>query len=248
MPIILKSAGQIELIKKACKIVKETHEILEKNIKPGVTTKDLDRIAEDYIRSQGATPSFKGYRGYPATINASVNSEIVHGLPSLRRLKSGDIIGIDIGACYKGYHGDAARTYGVGQISDQDKKLIEVTRQSFFEGIKFARPRCHLNQVCTAINDYIVSNGFSVVRDFVGHGVGRDIHEMPNIPNYRMDRRGPKLQKGMTLAIEPMVNVGTHECVVLDDGWTAVTLDGENSAHYENTILITDGDPEILTL
>ena len=247
--IVIKSAPQIEVMRKAGKIVAKTHELLERHIKPGIKTITLDRIAEDFIRSCGAIPSFKGYKGYPASINVSVNSEIIHGIPSsLKTLKNGDIVGIDIGVCYKGYHGDAARTYGIGHITDEDKKLILAARGSFFEAIKFAKPKMHLNQICTAIQDHVESHGFSVVREFIGHGIGKDLHEMPNIPNYRMKKRGPRLDKGMTLAIEPMVNMGTHELVVLEDGWTAVTMDGKNSAHYENTVLITDGEPEILTL
>jgi len=235
-------------MRQACRIVARTHEILERSIRPGVTTLELNKIAEDYIRSCGAVPSFLGYRGYPATINASVNSEIVHGIPSLRKLKDGDIIGIDIGASYKGFHGDAARTHGVGKISDEDKKLLEVTRQSFFEGIEYAKPKNYLNQICVAIQKYVESEGFTVVREFIGHGIGKDLHEDPNIPNYDMGKRGTKLHKGMTLAIEPMVNVGTAECMVLEDGWTAITMDNKNSAHYENTVLITDGEPEVMTL
>jgi len=248
LSIIIKNDEQIKNMRIAGEIVARAHEILEKELRAGISTMELNKIAEDYIRSRGAVPSFLGYSGYPATINASINSEIVHGIPSLRKLKDGDIIGIDIGACYNGYHGDAARTHGVGEISEQDRKLINITRQSFFEGLKFAKEGNHLNDVCKAIDEHIVKNGFSIVRDYVGHGIGKNLHESPQIPNYRMKVRGPKLRKGMTFAIEPMVNVGTHELTVLDDGWTSVTLDGKNSAHYENTILITDGEPEILTI
>lgn len=248
MSIIIKNNEQIKNMRIAGEIVARTHEILEKEICVGVTTMELDKIAEEYIRSRGALPSFLGYSGYPATINTSINEEIVHGIPSLRTLKNGDIIGIDIGACYNGYHGDAARTYGVGIITDENQKLIDVTRQSFFEGIKFAKSGNHLNQVCEAIGNYIEKNGFSVVRDYVGHGIGKDLHESPQIPNFKMKSRGIKLQKGMTLAIEPMVNIGSFELTVLDDGWTSVTLDGKNSSHYENTVLITDGEPELLTI
>lgn len=248
MSIIIKNDEQIKNMRIAGEIVARTHEILEKEIRVGITTMELDKIAEEYIRSRGGLPSFLGYSGYPATINASINEEIVHGIPSLRTLKNGDIIGIDIGASYNGYHGDAARTHGVGIISAEDQRLIDVTRQSFFEGLKFAKSGNHLNQVCEAIGNHIEKNGFSVVRDYVGHGIGKSLHESPQIPNYKMKSRGPKLQKGMVLAIEPMANIGTFELTVLDDGWTSVTLDGKNSSHYENTVLITDGEPELLTI
>lgn len=248
LSITVKNDEEIKNMRVAGEIVSRTHEILEKEIRVGITTIELDKIAEEYIRSRGAIPSFLGYAGYPATINASVNDEIVHGIPSLRKLKNGDIIGIDIGACYNGYHGDAARTHGVGTITKENQKLIEVTRQSFFEGLRFVKVGNHLNEVCQAIQCYIEKHGFSVVRDYVGHGIGKSLHESPQIPNYKMKSRGPKLQKGMVLAIEPMVNIGTYELTVLDDGWTSVTLDGKNSAHYENTVLITDGAPEVLTI
>lgn len=248
MSIIIKNDEQIKCMRIAGEIVARTHEILEKELRIGISTIELDKIAEDYIRSRGAVPSFLGYSGYPATINSSINNEIVHGIPSLRKLKDGDIIGIDIGACYNGYHGDAARTHGVGKITAQDQRLIDVTRQSFFEGIKFAKAGNHLNKICEAIEHHIEKNGFSVVRDYVGHGIGKSLHESPQIPNYKMKARGPKLQKGMVLAIEPMVNVGAYQLTVLDDGWTSVTIDGKNSAHYENTVLITDGEPELLTV
>jgi len=248
LSITVKNNEQIKLMRLAGEIVARTHEILEKEIRIGITTLELDKIAEEYIKSRGAVPSFLGYAGYPATINASVNDEIVHGIPSLRKLKNGDIIGIDVGACYNGYHGDAARTHGVGIITEENKKLIQVTRESFFKGLEFVKAGNHLNEVCIAIQSYIEKNGFAVVRDYVGHGIGKNLHESPQIPNYKMKSRGPKLQKGMVLAIEPMVNVGTFELTVLDDGWTSVTLDGKNSAHYENTVLVTDGEPELLTI
>jgi methionyl aminopeptidase len=248
MAITIKTEEQIEKMKVAGQILKRLDEILRAEIKPGVTTKHLDAIAEDYIRSQGAVPSFKGYSGYPASICTSVNDEIVHGIPSDRKLKNGDIISIDMGSYIGGYHGDCARTYGVGEISEKDKKLIEITRQSFFEGIKYAKAGCHLHEIGAAVQKYVEANGFSVVRDYVGHGIGRQMHEDPAIPNYRQIGRGPKLLKGMVLAIEPMVNTGTYELKVLDDGWTAVTLDGLNAAHYENTVVVTDGEPLILTL
>lgn len=248
MAITIKTEEQIEKMRVAGQILKRLDEVLRAEIKPGITTKHLDDIAEEYIRSQGATPSFKGYGGFPGSICTSVNDEIVHGIPSKRKLKEGDIISIDMGSYIGGYHGDCARTYGVGKISEKDEKLIEITRQSFFEGIKYAKAGCHLHEIGAAIQKYVEENGFSVVRDYVGHGIGRQLHEDPAVPNYRQIGRGPKLLKGMVLAIEPMVNTGTYELRVLDDDWTAVTADGLNAAHYENTIVVTDGEPLILTL
>jgi methionyl aminopeptidase len=235
-------------MRNASQIVARTHELLEKAVRPGITTKELDKIAEDYIRSQGATPSFKGYHGFPASICASINDEIIHGIPGLRKLKNGDIISIDIGAYINGFHGDAARTHAVGDISAESQKLIDVTRESFFEGIKFAKEGHHLHEISEAIQIYVEKNSFSVVREYVGHGIGRAMHEDPPVPHYKQANRGPKLQKGMVLAIEPMVNMGTYEIKTLDDGWTVTTKDKKYSAHYENTVVITDGEPEILTL
>lgn len=248
MAITIKTQQQIEKMRIAGKILAQLDEILKSEIKPGITTKQLDNIAQDYIRSQGAVPSFKGYGGFPCSICTSVNDEIVHGIPSLKTLKSGDIISIDMGTYIGGFHGDAARTYAVGEISDEAQKLIDVTKQSFFEGIQFAKSGCYLNEIGEAIQNYVEKNGFCVVRSYVGHGIGKNLHEDPEVPNYKTAKRGPKLQKAMTLAIEPMVNMGTCELEVLKDGWTAVTKDGKLSAHYENTILITDQAPELLTL
>ena len=248
MAITIKTEEQIEKMRVAGQILARLDEILRAEIKPGVSTKHLDAIAEEYIRSQGAVPSFKGYSGFPASICASINEEVVHGIPSHRTLRDGDIISIDMGSYINGYHGDCARTYGVGEISEKDKKLIEITRQSFFEGIKYARAGCHLHEIGAAVQEYVEANGFGVVRDYVGHGIGRNMHEDPAIPNYRQIGRGPKLLKGMVLAVEPMVTTGSYDVRVLDDGWTAVTADGLNAAHYENTLVITDGEPEILTL
>jgi methionyl aminopeptidase len=245
--IILKSNKEIELMREAGKIVAETHEILKEAIKPGITTKELDIIAETNIRKYKSEPSFKGYHGYTGSICASINEEIVHGIPGNRTLKDGDIISIDIGACYKGYHGDSAKTHGVGIISDEDKKLIEVTRQSFYEGIKFAKLGYRLSDISHAIQTHIEKYNFSIVRDFVGHGIGSDMHEDPQIPNYGPPGKGPRLQEGMVLAIEPMVNAGSYRAKVLGDGWTAVTIDGKKSAHYEHTIAITTDEPLILT-
>ncbi len=248
MAIIIKTDDQLKKMADANRIVAQTHELLERHIKIGVTTKELDKIAEEFILSKGATPSFKGYRGFTGSICASINEEIVHGIPGKRKLKEGDIIGIDIGAYYNGYHGDAARTHGVGVIDSEAQRLIDVTKQSFFEGMKYAKLGYRLYEISSAIGDYIESNGFSVVKDYIGHGIGKDLHEAPEIPNYRMPIKGTRLQKGMTLAIEPMVNMGTDKLKLLSDGWTAVTADGKYSAHYENTVAITDGEPNIMTL
>ena len=248
MGIIIKTEEQIEKMRKAGSILKKLDEILREEIKPSVTTAYLDKIADDYIKSQGAKPSFKGYGGFPASICTSVNEEVIHGIPSLRKLLPGDIISIDMGAYIYGYHGDCARTYGVGQISDEDQKLIDVTKQSFFEGIKFAKAGYHLYEISLAIQKYVEDKGFSVVRDFVGHGIGKDLHEDPAVPNYKQIGRGMLLQKGMVLAIEPMVNAGSYHVRVLSDDWTTVTVDGMKAAHYENTVYITDGEAELLTL
>ncbi len=248
MAITIKNEKQIEYMRIAGRITGEVLNLLETKVCAGISTLELDRIAEDYIRKQGAVPSFKGYGGFPATICASVNEEIIHGIPSKRTLKDGDIISIDVGAYINGFHGDAARTFPVGEISDEAKKIIDVTKQSFFEGIKFAKSGNHLHQISGAVQEYVEANGFSVVRDYVGHGVGSEMHEAPQIPNYKVNSRGPRLCKGMTLAIEPMVNAGDYRVKVLADKWTVVTKDKRLSAHYENTILITDGEPEILTL
>lgn len=248
MAITIKNEKQIEYMRVAGRITGEVLNLLETKVCAGISTLELDRIAEDYIRKQGAVPSFKGYGGFPATICASINEEIIHGIPSKRTLKDGDIISIDVGAYINGFHGDAARTFPVGEISDEAKKIIDVTKQSFFEGIKFAKSGNHLHQISGAVQEYVEANGFSVVRDYVGHGVGSEMHEAPQIPNYKVNSRGPRLCKGMTLAIEPMVNAGDYRVKVLADKWTVVTKDKRLSAHYENTILITDGEPEILTL
>lgn len=249
MSVTIKSQHEIELMREAGKILAKTHNELAKAIRPGMTTLEIDKIGEEIIRSYGCIPSFLNYEGYPASICVSVNDEVVHGIPSKDRiLVDGDIVSLDAGVIYKGYHSDAARTVAVGEISEEAKKLIEVTRQSFFEGIKFAKEGYHLHDISNAIGDYCESRGYGVVRDLVGHGIGRNLHEDPEIPNFRQRRRGIKLQAGMTLAVEPMVNIGTCEVSWLDDDWTVVTDDGSLSAHYENTILITKGEPEILSL
>ncbi len=247
--IIIKSQKEIELMREAGKIVAETHEVLKSAIIPGISTLELDKIAEENIRKYNAIPSFKGYGGFPGTICASVNEEVVHGIPSKNRiLKDGDIISIDCGCIYKGYHSDAARTYAVGAVSKEVQQLMDVTKQSFFEGIKMAKAGNHLYDISNAIDDYVSQFGYGIVKDLVGHGIGTSLHEDPQIPNFRQKRKGLLLQPGMTLAIEPMINMGTWEVEWLDDDWTVVSRDGFPSAHYENTILITDGEPEILTL
>ena len=246
--IILKSKHELQYMKQAGLIVAKTHELLKNYVKPGITTEQLNIIADEYINKCGAYPSFKGYRGFPASICTSVNEEVVHGIPDKRELKEGDIISIDIGAQYKGYHSDAARTYPVGKISEQAVLLIEATKQSFFEGIKYAVEKCRLSDISAAIQKYVENKGYSVVKEFVGHGIGQDMHEEPQIPNFGMPGRGPRLRNGMTLAIEPMVNMGDEDVKVLSNGWTVVTLDGSLSAHYENTVVITGSQPEILTL
>lgn len=249
MSVTIKSEREIELMREAGRILAKTHEELAKALKPGMSTLDIDRLGEEIIRSYGCIPSFKNYNGYPASICVSVNDEVVHGIPCKERiLMDGDIVSLDAGVIYKGYHSDAARTHAVGEISPEAKKLIEVTKQSFFEGIKFAKEGYHLNDISRAIGNYAESFGYGVVRDLVGHGIGKNLHEDPEIPNFSCKRRGIKLQAGMTLAIEPMINRGTWEVVWLDDDWTVVTEDGELSAHYENTVLITKGEPEILSL
>lgn len=248
MPISIKSEREIEIMREAGRILKITHEELAKAVRPGISTFELNKIGEEVIRSYGCIPSFLNYNGYPASICVSVNDEVVHGIPSKKRiLKEGDIVSLDAGVIYKGYHSDAARTHAVGKISDEAAKLIEVTRQSFFEGIKYAKEGFHLYDISAAIGAYAESFGYGVVEDLVGHGIGQQLHEDPQIPNFAMKRRGPRLQAGMTLAIEPMINMGGYEVEWLDDDWTVVTLDGSLSAHYENTILITKGEPELLT-
>jgi methionyl aminopeptidase len=249
MSVTIKSSREIELMREAGRILAIVHEELKNYMKPGLSTLDIDKKGEEIIRSYGCIPSFLNYNGYPASICVSVNDEVVHGIPSKNRIiMEGDIVSLDAGVIYKGYHSDAARTWAVGEISDEAKKLIEVTRQSFFEGIKFAKEGNHLNDISIAIQEYVESFGFSVVRDLVGHGIGTALHEEPQIANFRQKRRGIKLQAGMTLAIEPMVNIGRYDVEWLDDDWTVVTEDETLSAHYENTVLITEGEPEILSV
>lgn len=247
--ITIKSKTEIEKMREAGKITGDALREIEKHIRPGVSTAYLDKIAYDYITSRGAKPSFLHYNGFPGSICASPNSWVVHGIPDKKVILSeGDIISIDMGACKNGYHGDAARTFAVGKISDEAQKLIDVTRQSFFEGIKYAVHGAKLGDVSAAIQKYVEDNGFSVVRDLVGHGIGKNLHEAPNVPNFGRSGKGVRLATGMTLAIEPMVNAGDYDVYVLDDDWTVVTQDGSLSAHYENTILVKPDECEILTL
>lgn len=249
MAITIKSRSEIEKMREAGRLLALVHEELAKHVKPGISTKELDKIGEDMIRSFGCIPSFLNYNGFPASICISVNDRVVHGIPSKREiLREGDIVSLDAGLIYQGYHSDAARTVGVGEISPEAQRLIDVTKQSFFEGMKYAREGCHLHDISGAIEDHVVAHGYSCVRDLVGHGIGTHLHEDPQIPNFHQRRRGVLLKSGMTLAIEPMVNEGRYDVCVLEDDWTVVTEDGGLSAHYENTVLITDGEPEILTL
>ena len=246
--IILKTRREIEIMRKSGRLVAQSHELVKKHIKPGVTTKELDQLVEDFLRSQNAIPTFKGYSGFPYSICASVNEEVVHGFPSDRKLKEGDIVSIDIGATFEGYVGDSAKTFLVGEVDDEKRRLVEATRQSFYEGIKFAKLSYRLSDVSHAIQQYAEAQGFSVVRDYVGHGVGKDMHESPQIPNFGKPGKGPRLQEGMVLAIEPMINAGIYNVKILGNNWTVVTVDGKPSAHYEHTVAITDGEPELLTV
>ena len=235
-------------MKKAGIIVGETLLLLEKEVKPGITTADLDRIAEEFITKHGAKPSFKGLYGFPSSLCISINEQVIHGFPGAYVLREGDIVSIDCGALFDGFHGDAARTFPVGNISVEAQRLIDITKESFFQGIKFAKEGNKLTDISYGIQSYVEAAGFSVVRDFVGHGIGRKVHEEPNVPNFGKSGRGPKLVEGMVLAIEPMVNIGTHKVKTLKDGWTVVTADSSLSAHYENTVAILSDGPEILTL
>jgi methionyl aminopeptidase len=249
MAVTIKSDREIELMREAGKILAEVHLQLKEFIKPGISTFEINDKADKLIRSYGCIPSFLGYQGFPASVCISVNEEVVHGIPRKDKiLVEGDIVSIDAGLIHKDYHSDAARTWPVGEVSEDAKKIIEVTEQSFFEGIKFARNGNHLHEISAAIQEYVESHGLSVVRDLVGHGIGRQMHEAPQIPNFKQRHRGIRLQAGMTLAIEPMVNLGRYDVSWLDDDWTVVSRDGSLSAHYENTILITEDEPEILSL
>lgn len=247
--IVIKSKREIELMREPCKVTAELLKDLEAYIEPGRTTMDISEFVEKRIESHGMTPTFKGYGGFPAAACVSVNEEVIHGIPSkARALKEGDIVSIDVGATWKGYNSDAARTYPVGTISVEDRKLIDVTRQSFFEGIKYAMEGYRIGDIGHAVQQYAEGFGMGVIRDYTGHGTGTRLHEDPFIPNYGKAGKGAKIERNMTLAIEPMLALGTYEVRVLGNEWTVVTTDGRNAAHYENTILVTDGEPEIMTL
>lgn len=247
--IVIKSKREIELMREPCKVTAELLRDLEDFIKPGVSTQDISDFVDKRITSHGMHPTFKGYGGFPAAACVSVNEEVIHGIPSKsRKLAEGDIVSVDVGATYKGYNSDAARTYPVGSISAEDQKLIEVTRQSFFEGIKYAMEGYRIHDIGHAVQEYVEGFGMGVVRDYTGHGTGSKLHEDPMIPNYGKPKTGARIERNMTLAIEPMITLGTYEVRTLANEWTVVTLDGRKSAHYENTILVTDGEPEILTL
>ncbi len=245
--ISIKSEREIDLMRKAGKIVYQTHQYLKQYLKPGITTKELDELAEAYIRSQDAIPSFKGYNGFPAAICTSINEEVVHGIPSDYKLKEGDLISIDIGADYHGYHGDSAWSYGIGKISEEKSYLLEHTKQSLYEGLKQVKPGNRIGDIGWAIEKYAREHHLGVIRELVGHGVGNHLHEEPDIPNYGLAHTGPILKEGMTIAIEPMLNLGTRRVYMLDDEWTIVTEDGKPSAHFEHTVLVTNNGYEILT-
>lgn len=245
--IILKSERELNYLRDAGRVVAETHREVAKAVKPGVTTRQLDRIAEEYMRRRGAIPSFKGFKGFPASICTSVNEEVVHGIPGLRKLVNGDIISIDIGAMVNGYHGDAAVTLPVGEVEEEVQRLLKVAQQALVRGIEKAVVGNRLTDISHAIQQYVENQGFSVVRDYVGHGIGRNMHEPPEVPNFGRPGRGPRLNHGMTLAIEPMVNMGTHEVMVKEDNWTVVTRDRQKSAHFEHTVAITHDGPVVLT-
>ena len=249
MSVTIKSAREIELMRESGRLLAIVHDELGKALKPGMTTKEIDRLGEEIIRSFGCVPNFLNYNGYPASICVSVNDEVVHGIPSKkRRIQEGDIVSLDAGLIYKGYHSDAARTHAVGEVSKEARQLIDVTRECFFEGIKFATAGNHLHDIGNAIAAHAEKYGYGIVEDLVGHGIGTHLHEEPEIPNFHQHTKGIRLKPGMTLAIEPMINLGTKEVEWMDDDWTVVTADGSLSAHYENTILITEGEPEIFTL
>lgn len=245
--ISIKSDYEIELMRKAGNIVYKTHKYLEPYIKPGITTKELDKLAYDFIISEGATPSFLNYEGFPASICASVNEEVVHGIPSNRKLKNGDIIGIDIGACYKGYHGDSAWSYKVGSVSSEKEYLLEHTEKALFKGLEQIKPGNRIGDISNAIEEYAKSHNLGIVKELVGHGVGSNLHEDPDVPNYGKKGTGPVLKEGMTIAVEPMLNLGTSKIYILDDDWTIITRDGKPSAHFEHSVVVTKDGYRILT-
>ncbi len=246
--IYVKIDREIEVMRRACKITAAARALAGKMVRPGVTTAEIDKAVYDYIVSQGATPSFLNYGGFPASACISINDVVIHGIPDGRVLQEGDIVSVDVGAKWHGFHGDCAATFACGQISSEAQRLIDVTKQSFFEGIRYARKGNRVSDISHAVQAYVEENGFSVVRSFVGHGVGANLHEEPEVPNFGKPGRGPRLIPGMTIAVEPMVCQGGYEVRVLKDKWTTVTVDGKLAAHYENTVLITDGEPEILTV
>lgn len=246
--IPIKNERELEKMRKACKITAAARALAGEMVRPGITTLEIDKVVHDFIVSQGAKPSFLGYGGFPGSSCISINDVVIHGIPDNRVLKDGDIVSVDVGAFFEGFHGDCAATFACGEISPLAQKLIAVTRQSFYEGLKFARQGNRVSDIGHAVQAYVESNGFSVVRSFVGHGVGANLHEEPEVPNFGSPGRGPRLIRGMTLAVEPMVCAGHYDVRVLRDRWTTVTADGSLAAHYENTLLITDGEPEILTV
>ncbi len=247
--IVLKTARELEIMKEACRISATALQLIGNAIEPGITTAELDRLAEDYIRSQGATPNFKNYHGYPATACISINNEVIHGIPTAKRkINAGDIVSVDLGAMFEGYHGDNAATFACGDISPEAQRLIDTTRESLYEGIKMARAGGRVGDISFAIQSYVEARGYSVVRDFVGHGVGTSLHEAPEVPNFGTAGRGIRLMPGMTLAIEPMVNMGKYDVKVMPDGWTVLTKDGSLSAHFEHTVAITSQGPQIMTV
>ena len=245
--ISIKSKREIDLLRIAGHIVYETHQYLKPYIKAGITTKELDTLAESFIRSKGATPSFKGYEGFPATLCISINEEVVHGFPSERKLENGDIISIDIGACYQGYHGDSAWTYAVGEVSEENQYLLEHTEKALYEGIKQVQPAAHIGDIGAAIEAYAEKHHLGVVKELVGHGVGCDVHEEPDVPNYGRKGTGPKLREGMVIAIEPMLTLGSPDIYIDDNDWTIITEDGSMAAHFEHTVVVTKDGVEILT-
>ena len=247
--IVLKTVRELEIMKEACRISAGALQLIGKAIEPGITTAELDRLAEDYIKSQGATPNFKNYHGYPATACISINNEVIHGIPTAKRkICAGDIVSVDLGAMFEGYHGDNAATFACGDISAEAQRLIDTTRESLYEGIKMARAGGRVGDISFAIQSYVEARGYSVVRDFVGHGVGTSLHEAPEVPNFGTAGRGVRLMPGMTLAIEPMVNMGKYDVQVMPDGWTVLTKDGSLSAHFEHTVAITSQGPQIMTV
>jgi methionyl aminopeptidase len=246
--ISIKTDHELEIMRKACRITAEARKLAGEMVVPGMTTQEIDKAVHDFILSQGATPSFLGYGGFPGSACISINDVVIHGIPGKQVIHEGDIVSVDVGAYWGGFHGDCAATFICGETDEESRRLVEVTRQSFFEGIQFAKRGYRVSDISHAVQTYVEQNGFSVVRSFVGHGVGEKLHEEPEVPNYGRPGRGPRLIPGMTIAVEPMVNIGSYEVHVMPDRWTTKTVDGKRAAHYENTVLITDGEPEILTV